>query len=146
MIATEISGIAKTNQVFCWVRVGSGTEQQSEADWKGFEVLAFALRGDPLPDFLRSAVQLEHEGRIDASIDAVTFEIDKLLRAGQLDTIDELLLDLPVPQLSIQILLAILAVTLPAKSRLPSRSGFFRRTRERIIEQADDSELLDGLD
>lgn len=146
MIAPEVSGIARTNLVFCRARTENASALQFEADWKGYETLALALRADSLPEFLRDAVRLESEGKVDASIDAITFEIDRLMRAGQFEAIDDWFQRLPASRLSIQILLAILAASLPAKTRLPSRSGFFRRSRERVIELGDDCDVLEGLD
>lgn len=63
--------------------------------------------------------------RIDARIDA-------MMHAGQIQEIDRILVAVPMDLTSIDLLLGYLTVTLPVRSKLPSRPSFYEATKTKL--------------
>lgn len=69
--------------------------------------------------------------------------IDSLLYAGQFGTVDSILKTCPIDEFEDVDLLAFLAITLAASSKLTERASFRERVRTQMINQVD--KMLEGL-
>jgi hypothetical protein len=96
----------------------------------------------PVVSFLEQAKRLAQRGQIDSALDIIYDQVDELLLAGEFHQVDDLLASATPEQLSIDLLLALLTSTLPAKSKLSNRSAFFRRVEDALQSRG---ELRDGL-
>jgi len=98
-------------------------------------------------EFIGRAGQLDRRGQTDAALDLIYDQIDTLLRSGDLPRIDAVLQRADVNSLSTDLLLGLLTATLPARTRLASRRGFFNRV-EAVLRKRGDWEdgLLNGLE
>ena len=67
-----------------------------------------------------------------AQIDEVFKKIDDLCQAGDFDAIDSLIRELNVSELSITMILSWVAITKPARDRLPSWPQFREKCEERV--------------
>jgi hypothetical protein len=85
---------------------------------------------------------LVEQGSVDEALDVIYEGIDDLLLAGSFDQVDQLLRDISEDGVSSDVLVALLTVTLPAKSKLPSRADFYSRVERTLSVR---SELEDGL-
>jgi hypothetical protein len=105
------------------------------------------LSGANGASFLSGANRLDKQGRTDSALDLVYDAIDDLLRRGDYPRLDHVLTEVPVADYSVDLLLGILTATLPGKSRLPSRSGFFGEVERALKARGEyDPALLTGLE
>ena len=78
--------------------------------------------------------------------DALYTYFDALLRAGRFLEVDALLAHWPVGWATVDTMLSLLTVTLPAHSKLPRRHQFFSRVSQQLrMRQQHKPELLAGL-
>lgn len=107
-----------------------------------------AVQRGPVPEsFISRAARLDVQGYTDDALDLIYDAVDELLRNGQFAKLDALLVAVPVPEYSVDILLGILTATLPAKSQLPSRTSLMESTRESLVDRGEYTEgLLTGLE
>lgn len=97
--------------------------------------------------FIDRANRLDALNHTDAALDLLYDAVDDLLRRGNFDRIDELLQDVATSDLSLNVLLGLLTATLPARSRLRSRTEFFQRVDETLRIRGEWEEgLLVGLE
>ncbi len=97
--------------------------------------------------FVQRAQRLDAKGRTDAALDLIYDSTDQMLRDGQFDGIDLLLLQLCVKDLSTDMLLGLLTATLPARSRLQRRGDFFLDVKNSLRDRQElDDGLLTGLE
>ncbi len=116
-------------------------------------VLIFVGRRDDVDDvrritrtFLDNANRLDQRGQTDAALDIIFDQIDEMLLAGKFNRVDQLLAETTPSDFSVELLLGILTVTLPAKNRLPNRIGFVGQVRQTLGDRGVvDDGLLVGL-
>jgi len=97
--------------------------------------------------FIQRAQRLDVKGRTDAALDLIYDSTDQMLRDGQFDEMDLLLLQLCVKNLSTDVLLGLLTATLPARSRLHRRGAFFLDVKNILRDRHELEEgLLTGLE
>jgi len=97
--------------------------------------------------FLEHAQRLADRGQTDASLDIIYDRIDEMLLAGEFDQVDRLLVDTSPNTLSVDLLLGVLTVTLPARKRLANRAAFFALVEQTLRERGALKEsLLVGLE
>lgn len=105
---------------------------------------------DPGPqthDFLQNANRLDRQGNTDAALDVIYDEFDALFHTGAMDIADCILRDIDPTTLSDAMLVGVLTATLPAKSHLPSRAGFFHAAERLLTERGSlEPGLLAGLE
>jgi hypothetical protein len=93
------------------------------------------------------ANRLDKAGHTNAALDLLYDSIDETMRKGQFEQIDSILTQLPVPELSVNVLLGILTATLPAKRHLRSREKLYRDIRVTLKNRPGFEEgLLTGLE
>lgn len=92
--------------------------------------------------FLVHALQLHRLGRIDSALDLIYDNIDEMLLASKFEQVDQLLKTVDTNAYPVDILLALLTITLAAKHRLPHRSDLFSRIKATLIARG---EMRDGL-
>ena len=97
--------------------------------------------------WLGEVYSLVAHGRIDAAIDIVFREFDSLFLRGRFDTSDGILRTIDLKRMDSNLTVAVLSVTLPAKSRLPNRARFLARAEARLSRVAPGrvERLLAGL-
>jgi hypothetical protein len=94
--------------------------------------------------FLIRAQQLDKLKKTDEAIDILFNDIDKLLTAGFFKAADRII-DSPIlDDLSPDLLVALLTITLAAKIHLPSRKKLFEKTKQKM--QEDIARTLQGLE
>ena len=97
--------------------------------------------------FLQPVTRLEKHGHLDAALDVLYDRVDDLLKAKQFTAIDNLLRETTVASYSVDILLALLTATFPARSKLPARSKFFADVEASIKGRGEwENSLLAGLE
>lgn len=97
--------------------------------------------------FLDLARRLDKSGQTDAALDIVFDQIDELLLAGKFSQVNRLFVDIATEVYSVELLLGILTVTLPAKNQLQDRAEFYKRTAQTLQSRGELQEgLLVGLD
>jgi hypothetical protein len=97
-------------------------------------------------DLVPRAQALEESGHNDLALDIIYDEIDDLLRARRFALCASILDEVEPSRSSVDILLALLTATLPAKSELPTRDSFFRRVEHELRRRGEyDIGLLAGL-
>ena len=97
--------------------------------------------------FIDRANRLDALEHTDAALDLLYDAVDDLMRRREFDRLDELLHDTTTSDLSLNVLLGLLTATLPARSRLRSRAGFFQRVDETLRARDEWQEgLLVGLE
>ena len=96
--------------------------------------------------FIDRARRLDKLGHTDAALDLLYDAIDECLTAGRFSELASCLRGIQPASLSLDLLLGILTVTLPAKSRLPTREAFKDKV-ERVLRQRGEWEvgILTGL-
>ncbi|MCI0377559.1 MAG: hypothetical protein L0215_08135 [Gemmataceae bacterium] len=97
--------------------------------------------------FVTYANKLDQAGHSDASLDLIYDSVDELLRASQFEECDEILKGIEIEACSIDVHLAILTATAPARSQLRSRDHYFQQVKS-LAERRGLQEpgLLDGLE
>ncbi|MFC1759412.1 hypothetical protein ACFL2H_11705 [Planctomycetota bacterium] len=96
--------------------------------------------------FVSHAQRLANKGQIDAALDIVYDRVDEMMLAGQFDEVNQTIADLNVDELSIDIILGVLTITLPGKSKLPDRNKFFEDAKRSLESRGEHCEgLLAGL-
>jgi len=79
-------------------------------------------------------------------LDAIYCNVDLLIRAGKLETLDDLLRTVPVQGADIDVLLGYLTATLPVSSKLSCRQEFYRKTQDELAARKEtDPTILQGL-
>ncbi len=97
--------------------------------------------------FLDHVARLDTLGNHDAALDILYDKIDGLLRSERFDEVDQLLSNIDVDDLSPDLLLGILTASLPAKSKLPSRTVFFEKVETSLKDRGIwEDNLLVGLE
>jgi hypothetical protein len=99
-------------------------------------------QNDNLPGFLDQSQRLAEYNQIDAALDIVYDQIDEMLLAGKFEDLDELLAEVYPGGLALEVSLAVLTATLPARLRLANRATFYTRVESTLRERG---ELRDGL-
>ena len=100
-----------------------------------------------LENFVERAVRLDKSGKTDAALDLIYDNVDSLLSNGKYEELDLMLKSVDADLLPTDILLGLLTATLPAKTKLPSRSNFFQLTEMQIKTRAEWEEgILTGLE
>lgn len=101
----------------------------------------------PQESFFEKAFKIEQAGQLDSAIDLIYDSVDKLLRDSNINYIDESLKSANVKRYSVDIMLAVLISTYPAKSKLKARNAFFLRVKNHLdISRDDTDQILAGLD
>jgi hypothetical protein len=100
-----------------------------------------SFRND-VESFVQSANRLDRAGHRNAAMDLIYDRIDEMMRRDQMPALDALQQSVPVEELTVDVLLALLTATLPVKKRLKARPDLFERT-ERVLR--DRGEYEDGL-
>jgi hypothetical protein len=96
--------------------------------------------------FVDDAQRLASQGKIDAALDLIYDRADEMLLAGELEALDALIEGLDVEQLSVDVLLGVLTITLPAKDKLTTRKEFFESVQRSLTDRGEYKEgLLTGL-
>ena len=92
------------------------------------------------------ANDLDKQGYTSTALDSLLGYIDNKLHMGVFSELDQSISQLNLSELSINILVCILTSTLPAKSKLPSRTNLFSDI-EKILKSRGEYEegLLTGL-
>jgi hypothetical protein len=97
--------------------------------------------------FVEGARHLVEKGNIDSALDLIYDQIDEMLRKAEFSKLDLVLAELPVSDLSIDLLLGILTATLPARSRLSNRAHLFAEIVGVLTERREYQDgLLTGLE
>lgn len=106
-----------------------------------------AAQKPSLDEFLRPVLQLGKSGHVDAALDVLYDRVDDLLKAKEFSTMDVFLRQANIDSLSVDILLGLLTASLPAKSKLPSRSRFYAEVESSIKRRGEwENGLLTGLE
>jgi hypothetical protein len=84
--------------------------------------------------WLPEVYSLVESGNPEAAADLVFDNIDELLSAGDFPRTNELLQMVDVKRLDTNLMISFLAITLAAKSKLPSRAPLLRRVEARLIQ------------
>jgi len=97
--------------------------------------------------FVDRARRLDAMGRTDAALDLLYDAIDQLMRQSKFDELDTILPGVPIAECSLDLLLAFLTATLPARIRLSSRPKFFADVKSELQSRGELEEgLLTGLE
>jgi antitoxin (DNA-binding transcriptional repressor) of toxin-antitoxin stability system len=97
--------------------------------------------------FVLRAQRLDRHGRTDAALDLIYDQVDEWMHRAEFDRLDGILENLPVADLSLDILLGLLTATLPAKRRLVSRAKLFHEIEQVLRDRGDyEDGLLVGLE
>jgi hypothetical protein len=141
------------NNVFRVLRRQGTEEQQISAIAKAVseEMRASASSqsesSHPSESFLARAKRLDDRGATDSALDLVYDAIDELMKTGELLILDSTLRDMQVQEYSLDLLLGVLTATLPVRTRLSARKGFFQRVKGHASELGEtDPGLLAGLE
>lgn len=92
--------------------------------------------------FLDRARRLDHSGHTDAALDLIYENVNGKLSRGRFKEVDSVLETTEPMSLSVDLILGLLTSTLPARTKLPSRSTFFQKSEAAI---KDRNEWEDGL-
>lgn len=105
------------------------------------------LQRSPSEGFLQRAMRLEKQGAVDAALDLVYDQVDGMLKTGRFDQVNRLLSMVEAESLSLDLLLGLLTVTLPARSKLPDRGRLFSGAETALKKRGQWEEgLLAGLE
>jgi hypothetical protein len=86
------------------------------------------------------------DGKIAIAIDILGTRLDEEMRAKRFSLIDEVLANVNTDQYHTDVLMTLLTVTLPAKSKLPSRVSFFSKMEGTLTFRSElRPGILDGL-
>lgn len=91
-----------------------------------------------IDNFLDKVYLLSRLDKVDSATDLIFDYIDWLLRAGEFNTCNELLLRVDVEKLTTTLMLSFLTITAAAKSKLGARSDMYQRVESRM------TRLMDG--
>src|SRR5262249_8256106 len=105
--------------------------------------------GEQAQAFLAELYRQVRSGEEDLALKTIYHHLYRLRQAGQVSLCERILGDVDVGLLPPVLLIAFLTITAPLKGRLPNRSEFYMRARERVrvlrgVETAD--RLLVGLE
>lgn len=92
---------------------------------------------------------IEHFKNNYRAVDVLFERVDDFFCAGQFDEVDEFLKEILVEIQSVQMLVCILTVTLPAKEKLKNRDDFFKRVTKKVTAERNPKSaerLLMGLE
>lgn len=97
--------------------------------------------------FVHRATSLQEQGFTDTALDLIYDSVDELLHGARFALCDSVLQETDASQCSIDVLLALLTATLPAKSRLATRAQFFQRVENSLRERGEYvADVLAGLE
>jgi hypothetical protein len=97
--------------------------------------------------FVLRANRLALRGSVQAALDLIYDNVDELMCKGEFDQLDGEIKDIQSNELTLDILLAILTSTLPAKNKLHSRKKFFDSTVALLKSRGEyEEDLLLGLE
>lgn len=126
---------------------GNALFQEPNSAWKLQVWKSSRIRKACRTSFLENADRLDKRGQTDAALDIIFDQMDEMLLAGEFDQVDRILAEVIPGSFSVELLLGLLTVTLPAKNRLRNRAPFFERVRQSLYERGETDEgLLVGLD
>ncbi len=95
---------------------------------------------------MERANQLDVRGNTDAALDLLYDGADKLLADGKFNEVDSFLESASAEAYSLDLLLGLLTVTLPARSKLEFRPTFFDRVKDTLVGRGEyEVGLLAGL-
>jgi hypothetical protein len=139
-----ISRIAKLQQrMYQALSYASGLFQQLSHQVEAAQPMLPAAS----PEWIEECIRFELQGERERSLDVLFDTIDEMLLASQFTECDRCISSMPVERLANAQLLTILTATAGAKEHLPSRRGFYRKTRELFaFRGADVDALLVGLE
>jgi hypothetical protein len=107
-----------------------------------FEVVAKA----PDEGLVRDAEDLTRRGKVNSAIDLIYSHVDRLMKQDRLVELDRILATVMVEQTSLDTLISLLTVTLPVRTKLPSRRQFYGSVERFARESSEwDETLLIGL-
>ncbi len=96
---------------------------------------------------VRHARRLDIQGKTDAALDVLYDAVDDMLLDENIADIDCFFANATVSDYSIDLLLGLLTVTLPARSKLMQRAAFFKSVKMELVERGEyEQGLLDGLE
>lgn len=96
--------------------------------------------------FIDHAQRLASKGQIDAALDLVYDQVDEMMLASKFDELNQVIDALDTDGLSLDIILGVLTITLPAKSKLTARAKFFDAAKQTLMIREEYREgLLNGL-
>lgn len=102
--------------------------------------------GGDAESLIDRADRLDRQGHTDLALDLIYDSTDQLMRAGAFSELDTLLATTSPDTHSLDLLLGVLTATLPAKSRLPTRSIFLAKVEATLRQRGDyEDGLLAGL-
>jgi hypothetical protein len=97
--------------------------------------------------FVDRARRLDATGRTDLALDLLYDAIDQMMRESRFEELDAIIVGLPVAECSLDVLLAVLTATLPARTRLASRPRLFSDVQSTLEQRGEFEErLLTGLE
>lgn len=97
-------------------------------------------------DSVTKANRLYSDGFSEAALDLIYDDIDQLLRHHRFAECDYVLCCTDVASCSVDILLALLTATLPAKAKLSTRAAFLQHVEQSLRSRNENpDELLEGL-
>lgn len=101
---------------------------------------------DELPNWLKTAIDLDARDETMPAMDLLFDHVDRLLVASDLNEVNRIITLVPLEGPSLSFLMGVLTITLPAADRLPDRSKFFSRLHRLCKAMGRDPvKLLDGL-
>ena len=104
------------------------------------------VKSVPIRSFVLDAQRIAEQGKVDSALDLIYERADEMLLAGEFSPLNKIISDLSVDNLTIDVLLAVLTISLPAKSKLPARSSFYLSVKQKLLERGEFREgLLTGL-
>ena len=101
---------------------------------------------DDLAFTIMNSMEIEESGDLSMALDILYDAVDKRLHAGELAEIDWILKKSSPAFLTTDIILALLTVTMPVKTKLYNRESFFQKSKQVILERHKTDGLLDGLE
>jgi len=96
--------------------------------------------------FLRAVYDLCDAGKDDAAIDSIFDYVDDLLCEGSFDAVDDALRRIELDRLSTAAMIGFLSITLAARPKLPYRSALCQAIRDKLADDPQVDELLNGLE
>lgn len=92
------------------------------------------------PAELKHSLESFEPQDVDEALDLLFDKVDRWLTKSQFDTVDEFISMVDVEKLSEDLLIGVLSITFPARSKLPARTSYMKR-----LESCLDISALRGL-
>jgi hypothetical protein len=129
-------------------REAASTEQiaQISASLEGW-IQVHSASAHASKSILDYAQLLVSHGQTDTALDLIFDRFDEMLLAGDFNKLDQILAQSCPENLSVDLLVGVLTVTLPARNRLDNRKGFFERVKLALQNRGElQDDLLIGLE